>query len=66
MPGHPDNDWPAEVKGLRRIPEQDARHLSHGIPEKDPAKDKSELQRQLADEKQHGHPAAALRDRDED
>lgn len=65
MPGHgDDNDWPEEIKGLRRIPKADAEKLSHGVPEADPDTDKAEHRHQL--DIDHRHPAARFRDRDDD
>lgn len=66
MPKVKDNDWPEEVQGLRRIPEVEARKLSHdpilGTQEGMAAEHK----RQLSHEKEHGHPAMQNEDDDRD
>lgn len=64
MPNRPDNDWPDEVKGIRKLSEAEARqHFDEPIATTDEG-DKAEHRRQLAKDKQH--PAWTLRDRDDE
>lgn len=60
-----DNDWPTEVKGLRRVPAEEARNLKHDVP---PGLDvdKREHPRQLTKERRTPPPFAHLDDEDDE
>lgn len=59
------NDFPEEIRGLREIPEAEARKLTHDVPQ-GLDHDKQEHPRQLEKERRTPHPAADLDDRDDD